>query len=133
MVQTAGESATLSPYPYPPTLDGVYGTAAGWDEVLQHMAQRLEWADAGLTMDVFEVREVDSPAFQAAAAAADLFLFVGVRDPSVIPALSAATMIIPTGVALDCAGTTSVKSSYELYERCVFRQGLGHTPIIVAA
>ena len=48
VVQTKGAGARLSPYSYPPALEGAYGAAPEWGEVLQHMAQRLQWMDASV-------------------------------------------------------------------------------------
>jgi hypothetical protein len=53
-----------------------------WEDVLNHVAKRLEWLELGLHMDVFTERTMhaDSTAFNAAADRADLLLAVDVRD-----------------------------------------------------
>ena len=59
-----------------------YPGTARWEDVLTHLAQRLEWLELGLHMDVFTQRSMhaDAAAFNAAADEADLLLAVDVKD-----------------------------------------------------
>jgi len=105
-VLTVVEQDSLSPFAYPKALRDVHPDNASWAEVMGHMAQRLEWEDLGLHMDVFTdahvAEEGGDAAFAAAAEQADLFLFIGIQRPETAHGLAAATMGVPTGLALDC-------------------------------
>lgn len=56
------------------------------------------------------MQEGGDAAFAAAAAQADLFLFIGIQRPETAHGLAAATMGVPTGLALDCCGDSKLFS-----------------------